>query len=290
MRTWRPPSTSTKTPSDRRTRPVIRFLLLALLAALASPAAAQSFPALSGRVVDAANLLSPADEAELTGKLQALEQASSRQLVVATVPDLEGRPIEDYGYQLGRHWKLGQAGANNGAILLVAPNERRVRIEVGYGLEPIITDALSWQIINGQILPRFKANDYPGGIKAGADALIAQLGAPAEVAEQKALEAAQQRQQAGSRRQSGGGGSIFTLIFWGVGLLFVILPMMRGGRRGRRYGRRGGGGVFIWGPGFGGGGGGGFGGGGCGGGGGGGFGGFSGGGGSFGGGGASGGW
>ncbi|HEX9953710.1 MAG TPA: TPM domain-containing protein, partial [Allosphingosinicella sp.] len=254
MRTSRRPSTSTKTPAAKA---VLRALLLVLLLA-ASPAAAQNFPALSGRVVDAANLLSPADEAELTQKSEALEKASSRQLVVATVPDLQGYPIEDYGYQLGRHWKLGQAGANNGVILLVAPNERRVRIEVGYGLEPTITDALSWQIINGTILPRFKANDYPGGIKAGADALIGQLGAPPEVAEQKALEAAQQRQQSGARRQSGGGGvSMITLIFWGVVFLFVILPMLRGGRRrGRRYGRRGGGGVFLWGPGFGGGGGG----------------------------------
>jgi uncharacterized protein len=207
------------------------------------------------------------------------------------VPDLQGHPIEDVGYQLGRHWKLGQAGANNGVILLVAPNEKRVRIEVGYGLEPIITDALSWQIINSQVLPRFKANDYPGGIKAGTNALIGQLGAPPEVAERKALEAAQQRQQAGAQRAGGGGGSsIFTLIFWGIVFLFVILPMLRGGgrRRGRRYGRRGSS-VFLWGPGFGGGGGWG-GGGGFGGGGGGGFGGFSGGGGSGGGGGASGGW
>ena len=108
------------------------FFLLLLL--VASPAAAQTFPQLTGRVVDGANLLSPADEAELTGKLAALEQASSRQLVVATVPDLQGYPIEDYGYQLGRHWGIGQKGANNGTILLVAPTERRVRIEVGYGL------------------------------------------------------------------------------------------------------------------------------------------------------------
>ncbi len=267
---------------------MLRAFLLCLLL-LAAPAAAQNFPQLSGRVVDGANLLSPADEAELTSKLQALEQASSRQLVVATVPDLQGYPIEDYGYQLGRHWKIGQAGANNGVILLVAPTERKVRIEVGYGLEPIVTDALSWQIINGEILPRFKADDYPGGIKAGADALIAQLGAPPEVAEQKALEAMQRRQQALANSGSGDGGSLFTLIFWGIVLLFVILPMLRGGRRGRRYRRRGGN-VFIWGPGFGGGGGGWGGGGGFGGGGGGGFGGFSGGGGSFGGGGASGGW
>jgi uncharacterized protein len=272
----------------------MRKLILLFLLFVGAPAAAQNFPALSGRVVDAANLLSPADEAELTQKSEALEKASSRQLVVATVPDLQGYPIEDYGYQLGRKWGIGEKGANNGIILLVAPNERRVRIEVGYGLEPIITDALSWQIINGTVLPRFKADDYPGGIKAGADALIAQLGAPPEVAEKKALEAAQQQQQqATAQRQSGGGGlaSMSTLIFWGIVFLFVILPMLRGGgrRRGRRYGRRGG--VFIWGPGFGGGGGGwGGGGDGFGGFGGGGGGGFSGGGGSFGGGGASGGW
>jgi uncharacterized protein len=264
-------------------------LLVLLLLLVGAPAWAQDFPQLTGRVVDGANLLSPADEAELTQKLAALEQASSRQMVVATVPDLQGYPIEDYGYQLGRKWGIGQKGANNGIILLVAPNDRRVRVEVGYGLEPIITDALSWQVINQQILPRFKAGDYPGGIKAGADTLITQLGAPPEAAERTAIAAAQARQSAGSR--SNEGGSIFPLIFWGVVFLFVILPMLRGGRRGRRYGRGGRGGVFIWGPGFGGGGGGGgWGGGGFGGGGGGGFGGFSGGGGGFGGGGASGGW
>jgi uncharacterized protein len=257
------------------------FLLLALL--FASPAAAQEFPKLTGRVVDNANLLSPADEAALTAKLEALETASSRQLVVATVPDLQGYPIEDYGYRLGRTWGIGQSEANNGTILLVAPNERKVRIEVGYGLEPILTDALSHLIIQNAVLPRFKANDFPGGINAGADEIIKQLQAPPEQAEQRALEAAAQRQQ----QQSGGGEGGFPmgLIFWAVVFLFFILPMMRGGRRGRKYRRRGGFPVVIWGPGFGGGGGGGFGGGG-----GGGFGGFGGGGGSFGGGGASGGW
>ena len=263
-------------------------LPLLLLFLLATPAAAQQFPKLSGRVVDAANLLSPADEAALTGKLQALEQASSRQLVVATISDLQGYPIEDYGYRLGRAWGIGQSEANNGTILLVAPNERKVRIEVGYGLEPILTDALSSIIIREQILPRFRADDYPGGINAGADAIIQQLQAPPEQAEQRALAAAQQEQQQQQAQGSGSGGSIFPLIFWGVVFLFVILPMMRRGRRGRRYRRRGGGfPVVIWGPGLGGGGG--WGGGGFGGGGG-GFGGFSGGGGSFGGGGASGGW
>jgi uncharacterized protein len=260
----------------------VKAFSLGFLLLFAAPAAAQDFPKLSGRVVDAANLLSPQDEAELTQKLEGLETASSRQLVIATVPDLQGNAIEDYGYKLGRAWGIGQDEANNGTILLVAPTERKVRIEVGYGLEPILTDALSALIIHNQILPRFRENDYPGGIKAGADAIIQQLQAPPEQAEQRALEAQQQQATA----SEGGGGSIFPLIFWGIVLLFIILPMLRG-KRGRRH-RRGRGGVFIWGPGMGG-----FGGGSSGGGfggGGGGFGGFSGGGGSFGGGGASGGW
>jgi uncharacterized protein len=263
---------------------IARFLLLLfILAASASAAHAQDFPPLTGRVVDNANLLSPGEEAELTGKLEALERQSSRQLVVATIPDLGGYEIRDYGYQLGRAWGIGQRGTNNGVILLVAPNERRVAIEVGYGLEPIVTDAFSSLVIQNQILPRFRQNDYPGGIRAGADALIQQLQAPTEEAEQRALESAQQAQRS---RGSGDGGSILPLIFWGFVLLFVILPMLRGRRRGRRY-RRGGANfpVIIWGGGGWGGGGGSWGGGG-----GGGFGGFSGGGGSFGGGGASGGW
>jgi uncharacterized protein len=264
----------------------MRILLALLLVLVATPASAQQFPKLSGRVVDQANLLSAGEEAVLTQKLEGLEQASSRQLVVATVPDLQDYPIEEYGYRLGRAWGIGQNEANNGTILLVAPNERKVRIEVGYGLEPILTDALSSLIIQNQILPRFKAGDYPGGISAGADAIIEQLQAPPEQAEQRALAASRERQQS-RQSSSGGGGSIFPLLFWGFILLFVILPMFRGGRRGRRYRRRGGLPIVIWGPGMGGGGGGW---GGFGGGGGGGFGGFSGGGGSFGGGGASGGW
>ncbi len=260
--------------------------MLPALLVLATPVAAQDFPKLTGRVVDNAGLLSPADEAALDRKLEALEQASSRQLVVATVPDLQGYEIEDYGYQLGRSWGIGQDEANNGTILLVAPNERKVRIEVGYGLEPILTDALSSVIVNQAVLPRFKAGDYPGGINAGADAIIQQLQAPPEEAEQRAI-AAQQKQQE-QARSGQDGGSIFPLIFWGFIFLFVILPMLRGRGRGRKYRRGGGLPIILWGPGSGGGGGGGFGG--FGGSGGGGFGGFSGGGGSFGGGGASGGW
>jgi uncharacterized protein len=286
---------------------MIRGLLLALAAlCLASPAMAVDFPPLSGRVVDQADLLNPAQEQQLTQQLEALQRATSRQLVVATVPSLQDLPIEDYGYQLGRAWGIGQGGANNGIILLVAPNEHKVRIEVGYGLEGIVTDALSSQIINQQILPHFKANppDYPGGIFAGAGALIQQLQAPPEAAERAALAAQQaENQRAASGRHRGG--SIAPLIIWGMIFLFIFLPALGAGLAGRRYGGRHR--VSVWGPGYGGGsglgwmlmgaalgsmnrGGGSSWGGGGGSWGGGGGGGFSGGGGSFGGGGASGGW
>ncbi len=260
---------------------LFRFLFL-LLCLIASPAAAQNFPKLTGQVVDAAGLLTPDQQAALSQKLHNLEQATSRQLVIATVPDLQGYPIEDYGYKLGRAWGIGQKGANNGAILLVSKGDRKVRIEVGYGLEPILTDALSNQIIQDKILPAFRSGDYAGGINAGVDAIVQQLQAPPEEQEKQVQQAVQAQRHA--RHHSG---SFVPLIFWGIIMLFVLLPAVRG----RRYGRRFGGlPVVIWGPGFGGG----WGGGSSGGGGWGGFsgggGGFSGGGGSFGGGGASGGW
>jgi uncharacterized protein len=281
-----------------------RLPLILLLVCIAAPASAQQFPQLTGRVVDAANLLDPAQEAELVSKLEALEQDSSRQLVVATIPSLEGREIEEYGYQLGRSWGIGQSEANNGTILIVAPNEKKVRIEVGYGLEPILTDALSSLIIHNAILPRFREGNFPGGIIAGADAIIAQLKAPPEEAEKRVLAAQQAREQ--QALGSGDGGGVFLLIFWGLVLMFVLLSLFRGrggprGRGKRRYGgsawpivlwtianemergsrgrSRGGFGGWSGGGGFGGGGGWGGGGGG-----------FSGGGGSFGGGGASGSW
>lgn len=282
----------------------IRFLLLVAWLMIASAAWSQTLPALTGRVIDGANLLSPQQESALTAKLAAIEQASTRQLVVTTVPDLGGRDIAEYGIRLAEAWKIGQKDADNGAILIVAPAERRVRIEVGYGLEGILTDAVSSLIIQNRITPAFRAGDYPGGIEAGVDAIGQVLQAPPEDAERTAIEAARTRQAQVGRRQSGG--SIMPLLFWGAVFMFVVLPMLRGmgggGRGGRRY-RRGGGmdpatSILLWevanaamrsGRGGGGFGGGGFGGGGFGGGGGGG-GGFSGGGGSFGGGGASGGW
>jgi uncharacterized protein len=229
----------------------LRALILCLLALIcAGPALAVDFPALSGRVVDQADLLTPAQEAALNAKLEALERASSRQLVVATIASLQDLAIEDYGVQLGRRWRIGQEGANNGVVLIIAPNERKMRIEVGYGLEGIMTDALSSRIIRDAITPRFRAGDYAGGIDAGADAIIEQLQAPPEAAEQRALAA----QQAENRTKAGRGrgrerGSIFPLLIWIPVLLFIVLPLFGAGLAGRRYRGRGRRGVSIWGPG-----------------------------------------
>jgi uncharacterized protein len=268
-------------------------MMLVVLAMLCGiPAAtAQTFPPLTGRVVDDAHLLSAEQVAQLTQLSDGIEKASSRQFVVATVPDLQGYPIEDYGYRLGRAWKIGQGESNNGIILLVAPKERKIRIEVGYGLEPIMTDALSSTIINTVIRPKFKAGDLPGGIIDGANAIAEQMKLPLEAAEVRGAKVVTAKP-----RQSAGSDIPFGVIFFVIVVLFIVLSWFRRGTNGKRY-RSGHAPVILWGPGLGGGSGSGWGGGSSWGssggsdwGGGGGGGGFSGGGGSFGGGGASGDW
>ncbi|WP_137865044.1 TPM domain-containing protein, partial [Sphingomonas sp. 3F27E9-B] len=213
---------------------LLRSLLALLLILVPLSAEAQpNFPKLTGRVVDDAHLLSPDQVVQLTQLSDEVEKASSRQLVVATIPDLQGYDIEGYGYQLGRAWGIGQKDANNGIVLIVAPNERKVRIEVGYGLEPIMTDGLSSQIINETIIPKFKAGDMAGGIVAGAQAIAAQMKLPLEAAEQRAQQ--QQAQVTQKPQKSHGGGFPVGLIFWGIILVFVILPMLGiFGRRRRR--------------------------------------------------------
>ena len=147
------------------------LLLVACVLAIATSAvdaqAEPKFPALTGRIVDDAHIFSANDRQQLEATLKELEGKSSDQIVVYTTPSLQGYEIEDFGYRLGRFWKIGQAGVNNGILLIVAPNERKVRIEVGRGLEPMMTDALSSSIIQNTILPGFRRGDFPGGIKAG---------------------------------------------------------------------------------------------------------------------------
>ena len=137
--------------------------------------AAPTFPTLNGQVVDNANLLSADTEAYLKQTLAAHEAESSNQIVVVTLPSLQGYTIEEYGYQLGRHWGIGQKGRDNGVLLIVAPNERKVRIEVGYGLEGTLTDALSHNIIQTNILPYFRKDRYERGIVNGVTAILSAL-------------------------------------------------------------------------------------------------------------------
>ena len=150
----------------------LRIALLALLAALvlAAPASAQTFPALTGRVVDDAGMLSPGTRAS-TRELAELEEKTAHQLVIVTVKSLEGRSIEDYGVRLGRAWQIGQKGKNDGVLLIVAPNERKVRIEVGYGLEGELTDAVAKLIIEERILPNFRKGDMVAGVVSGSDSI-----------------------------------------------------------------------------------------------------------------------
>ncbi|WP_301074290.1 YgcG family protein [Sphingomonas sp.] len=207
-----------------------------VLALLASPSSAQTFPKFTGFVVDAANVLPPEVEADLTSKLDALQRDTKRQLVVVTVPSLENYPIEEYGYKLGREWGVGLKDVDNGAILLVAPNERKVRIEVGYGLEPFVTDALSSVVINQAILPRFKAGDLPGGVVAGTDALVTQLRSSPEEAQARLDAAVKQFDQANKTQRTGGDGVPLGIIFWGMVALFVFLSIARRrGGGGKRY-------------------------------------------------------
>lgn len=203
-------------------------LIAALLALLAAPLAAQpQFPELSGRVVDEAGILPPDVTARLTVQLEELETTTQRQLVVATVNDLDGYDISDYGYQLGRAWGLGDKDRNDGALLLVAPNERRVRIEVGYGLEGYLTDALSSLIIQNQIIPLFRQGDFPGGIEAGTAAIIEQLQLSPE-------EAAAVLAAANQKRANKGGVPVGFIFFLFLLFIFVIMPIIRSGKS-RKY-------------------------------------------------------
>jgi uncharacterized protein len=153
-----------------------RLLVLVFLLLVAQTAfAALTFPALTGRVVDDAHILSASIAVQIDHKLADYEQATTNQIVVVTLPSLQGTSIEDYGYQLGRNWGIGQKGKNNGVLLIVAPNERKVRIEVGYGLEASLTDAQSRNIIENSILPEFRAGRMEKGVKLGADNIIATL-------------------------------------------------------------------------------------------------------------------
>ena len=238
-----------------------------LLFIFAAPAFALDVPPLKARVNDYAGLLPRERAAALEQKLAQFENSTGHQIAVLTIPSLEGEDIASFGIKVAEKWKIGQKGFDNGAILIIAPKDKRLRIEVGYGLEGVLPDAIANRIIQEVIVPHFRNNDFPGGVEAGVDAIL-------KVTSGEPIPQAQRR-----KPSSGGSGIPVSLIV----LLFLFVPFLisslfsglgRGGRGSRYYGP---GGYY----------GGGFGGGGWSGGSGGGF---SGGGGGFGGGGASGSW
>jgi uncharacterized protein len=157
-------------------------LMLALMLAPAAPAAAQTFPSLTGRVVDDAGVIDASVRQTLERQLANLEAQTTDQLVVVTLRSLEGYTIEDYGVRLGRKWQIGQKDKNNGVLLIVAPKERKVRIEVGYGLEGVLPDAVGKYIIEKSILPRFRDGAMTAGIVRGVDDIVSVLtGDPEEL-------------------------------------------------------------------------------------------------------------
>ncbi len=162
--------------SPRPRQAALLLLIIVLLALGQWALAAPQFPKLTGRVVDNAELLSTSERERLTSLLAEHESQTTNQVVVVTLKSLQGYVIEDFGYQLARHWGIGQEGKDNGVLLVVAPTERKVRIEVGYGLEGTLTDALSRNIIDVHILSAFKAGNYETGIRRGTEGILAALG------------------------------------------------------------------------------------------------------------------
>ena len=286
---------------------MLRALLLVVVAAggFAAPAAALDVPPLTGRVVDAAHLLPEPVAKTLSDDLAAHEARTGNQVAVLTLPSLEGEPLEEFSHHVATTWKLGQKGTDNGVLILVVPGDRKVRIEVGYGLEGTLTDAKSAHIIREEMAPRFRSGDFPGGIAAGVKAVLGTIEGTYRPPERAPVQTGRTQSAlgmlflavvvgiitaafVGHRWKGGSIGSVMAFVLaLSSGILLAIVAavivmfvagalgaMTGGGRSSGGFGGLGGGsfGEFSGGGGFGGGGG------------------FSGGGGGFGGGGASGGW
>ncbi|MCW8986251.1 MAG: TPM domain-containing protein [Gammaproteobacteria bacterium] len=193
------------------------LLLFVLILQSSSLWAEIIFPQLSGRVIDNAHIISPADQQWLAQLLAQHESETSNQVVIVTLQTLQGYSIEDYGYQLGRHWGIGQKEKNNGVLLIVAPNQRKVRIEVGYGLEGTLTDALSHTIIQDELLPQFRKQNFSQGIKNGVYAILGVLKGSYEPEKKSQLSIQDQ-------------GSLFLWVFFIALFIGEILPQWIKGR------------------------------------------------------------
>jgi uncharacterized protein len=195
-------------------------------------AASLQLPKLTGRVVDGASMLSSAEISALNSQLAAFEAKSSDQVVVATLKSLQGNNLEDFANRLFRSWQLGQSSENNGVLLLVASDERKIRIEVGYGLEGILTDALSSLIINQVMVPNFRSGNFGQGIVEGTDMILQVLSG--DLSE---LEARKKRQDNRVSDYSDVGVWIF-LAIWGVCFFgpfgFALLAPIFGKKTGKK--------------------------------------------------------
>jgi uncharacterized protein len=208
----------------RFVRPILTLLLLLISL---TTAIALTFPQLTGRVVDEAGVLDAPARTALEQKLAGFETKTTGQLVVVTLKSLQGTSIDDYGTQLGRHWGIGRKETNNGALLIVAPNERKVRIEVGYGLEGQLTDAVSRLIIENSILPRFRAGDFAGGIARGVDDIIQAVSVDPEEWRARAKQRPDQQPPEFD---------LVTLVFFLIVLFMIIRAIRQSSRAGRRGG------------------------------------------------------
>jgi uncharacterized protein len=197
---------------SRRAGRLIAALVAVVLGSLATVAPALDVPYLAGRVNDLARVLSPAARDRLEAKLRGLEQRTGAQVAVLVIPSLEGESLEAYSVRVAQTWKLGRKGVDDGVLFLVAKNDRKMRIEVGYGLEPRLTDALSRQILDDQVRPRFRANDFDGGIEAGVDAIGAAIEGKAPPAPARFR---------WRRARAGGFGLVGLLLFMGLFTLVV---------------------------------------------------------------------
>lgn len=229
-----------------RAFPQLRAFLRAcavLFLVLAGTAHAVMPPKPAGPVLDQANIIPDDQEAALTQRLAAYNAQTGRALIVATIASLDGDDVANYTNTLFRTWGIGGQGTDQGLLFLIAPNDRRVRIEVGYGLEEFMPDVLAGRIIASAVTPRFKAGDYPGGINAGVDQILTQLSR--NPADAKAVaEAAAAAQREGSPSE---GGTFASAIFW---IVLIIVAIAIFGRRNRGYGQRRSGidpGIVLWG-------------------------------------------
>ncbi len=228
------------------------WLALLLLAVSAStPAAAQDVPKLTGFVVDAADMLPPQLEVSLTAKLDALQRDTKRQLIVATVPDTGGDDLANYGYRLASAWGVGLKGADTGAVLFIAPGnpagQRGPRLEVGYGLEPTLTDAFASQVTMGLMTPMLRQGQVAQAMEAGTDAVIAQLRASPEEAQARVDEAVREfdRTHRGARSNSNSGGG-FAVVWMLILGFFLLRGLSRGRRRRGPWGRQARSGSSVW--------------------------------------------